>query len=128
MAIFMIIALVTVVPLVEPDKCLDQSICDTTMFPYTYFPLDLSQLVNLPMWGSSFQDYHGNSFIVYGGVPRQINGSILVSSSDMLILSGSPIQQLDVSIYNDNDQNNWSIDANGYQRGGAPQQHGVQKS
>ena len=104
MAIFLIIALVTVVPLVSnPINVSSDPYMHTTIFPYTYFPLDLSQLENLPISGAVFTDNYGNSFTVYGAHAGFYNGSIIVSSSDMLILSGSPIQQFDVSIYNDND-------------------------
>src|SRR5271157_73380 len=113
--IFLAIAMITVLPLVSaPIATSNDPGGHTYQFPYTYFPLDMSQLGNLPMTGQTFTNISGNNFTIYGGTPRSYNGTLFVMSGDMLILSGSPIENLNMSLMAYFDYNNGSISTKGF--------------
>ena len=113
--IFLAIAMITVLPLVSaPIATSDNPGGHTYQFPYTYFPLDLSQLGNLPMTGHAFTEVSGYNFTVYGGNPRSYNGTLLVTSGDMLILSGQPIENLNMTLMAYFDYTNGSISTKGF--------------
>ncbi len=115
LAVFLAIALITILPLVSDPIGVSTNInTHTTQFPFTYFPLELSQLGNLPMWGQSLQDGYGNSFTVYQAHAEIYNGTLMVAQSDILLLSGKPIQHLDLSLYSDFSYNNGTVTSNGF--------------
>lgn len=114
--VFLAIALITVLPLVSnPIGVSDDPYKHTTQSPYNYFPIELSQLGNLPIRGSIFQDGYGNSFTVYQTYPEIYNNSLLARPPfDMLILSQTPVQRMDLSLVSESRQGNVTVDANGF--------------
>jgi hypothetical protein len=115
LAVFLIIALITVLPIVSDPLGVSN---DPTMLPaqapFTYFPLELSQLGALPLYGQNFTDNYGNSFNVYNDYPAQYHGSMEIAEpSDLLLLSSSPIERLDITLYSPIDQNG-TIITNGF--------------
>ncbi len=115
LAVFLVIAFFTVLPLVmSPIATSNVPYSHTTKSPYTYFPLDMSQLGNLPMEGSGYQDNFGNTFTVFGSHPGFYEGSLVVSTSDMLIQSSTPIQRLNLSLLSDYNHYTGNISYNGF--------------
>lgn len=119
-AIFLLIALFTVVPLiVNPVVTSGSPASHTYQFPYPYFPLEYSQIYQLPMMGTNYQ-YQGHPIIVYGASPAYSNGIFTIEkSTDMLVYSNFPVNQLKLAILSSN-ASSVAIDA-----GGVSQEAGV---